>query len=275
MLPSSLQNPKQGSVCFCAKPSIEVFHKLEDAQIALLFTAPFDFVWSGSYELRVSNTPKHAFCAFLPPPKYFATAHPTAVVHPDAQVHVLVHIGAFCYVGPGCTIGPGTILHPRVTLLNEVIIGANCELHSGVVVGADGFGYVRALDDALTKFEHFGNVVIEDDVEIGPNTNINRGTLDTTLIREGTKIDALCHIGHNAQIGPHATIAAGTIMGRSDLGQAVYTGLNSTILPGNNIEAHGTVGAHAVVTRSVGEGTTVVGSPAKPIVRVRKPGGMW
>jgi UDP-3-O-[3-hydroxymyristoyl] glucosamine N-acyltransferase len=155
------------------------------------------------------------------------TNHPTALIAESASVQA-DHIGAYVtvgensYVGEGCRIHDGvrigsnvsirkfTIIHSNCVIYDNVEIGDSCVIHSGVVVGADGFGYVRDEAGVYHKFPQIGTVVIEDDVEIGANTCIDRGALGETRIGEGTKIDNLVQVGHNVSIGKRCVIAAQT-----------------------------------------------------------------
>ena len=168
--------------------------------------------------------------------------HPSAVVAPDAQIGDHVQIGpgavvesgvsvghgtlieAGCYVGKNSRIGTGCKLYPRVVLYAGVEAGNRVIIHAGAVIGADGFGFVRD-GEAHVKFPQIGKVVIEDDVEIGANTCIDRGSLETTIIRKGVKLDNLIQIAHNVQIGEHTLIAAQTgISGSSTLGSQCLIG---------------------------------------------------
>ena len=154
--------------------------------------------------------------------------HTSAIIDKSATIGVKVFVGAFVCVGSGSSIGDGTqlragakigdnvtvgrncVLHPNVFIEDGCTIGDNVILHAGVVVGADGFGYVRDDRGEYHKFPQIGIVVIEDNVEIGPNTCVDRGALGETRIGEGTKIDNLVQIGHNVQIGKRCVIAAQT-----------------------------------------------------------------
>lgn len=156
-----------------------------------------------------------------------AEIHPSAVIASSAKIGSDVFIGAFTVVGEDSTIGDGSqlragakvgdnvsvgsscIFHPNVFIEDGCSIGNNVVLHAGVVIGGDGFGYVRDAA-AYVKFPQIGTVVIEDDVEIGPNTCVDRGALGETRIGAGTKIDNLVQIGHNVQIGKRVVIAAQT-----------------------------------------------------------------
>jgi len=149
---------------------------------------------------------------------------PYAVIGEDAHVGDGTQVGAHSVIGAGCWIGENCRLHPRVTLYAGVRLGHRVEIHSGAVIGADGFGY--AFDGKrYWKFPQAGIVEIADDVEIGANATIDRGSLDDTRIGEGVKLDNLVHVGHNVQIGEHTVVAAQTgISGSSKLGHHVVCG---------------------------------------------------
>src|SRR5260370_11608763 len=132
---------------------------------------------------------------------------PYAVIGEDAHVGVGTQIGAHSVIGAGCWIGGNCRIHPRVTLYAGVRLGSRVEIHSGAVIGADGFGYAFG-EGRYWKFPQAGIVEIGDDVEIGANTTIDRGSLDDTRIAEGVKLDNLVHVGHNCQVGAHTVIAA-------------------------------------------------------------------
>ena len=135
--------------------------------------------------------------------------HPTAVISSSAKIARGVTIGAFCVVGDNARIGEGSVLHPSVSIAPNCSIGRHVILHAGVVIGADGFGYVRD-EERYVKFPQVGTVVIEDHVEIGANSCIDRGALGETRIGEGTKIDNLVQIAHNVNVGKRVIIAAQT-----------------------------------------------------------------
>jgi UDP-3-O-[3-hydroxymyristoyl] glucosamine N-acyltransferase len=178
--------------------------------------------------------PKLAFALVAevlhPPLRREASVHPTASisVHPMANVSPDAKLGAGVSVGAGSTVGDGTqildgvsigervtvgrecILHPNVVLYDGITLGERVVLHAGVIVGADGFGYVRDGQGVYHKFPQVGTVVIEDDVEIGANSCVDRGALGVTRIGRGTKIDNLVQVGHNVEIGERVVIAAQT-----------------------------------------------------------------
>ncbi len=191
--------------------------------------------------------------------------HPTAYVHPEAIVNKKSHIGPFTYIGK-CEINEGCIIYGHNYIYDNVKIGKNVIIHAGTVIGADGFGYEKNTDGELEKFPHIGGVIIEDDVEIGSNTCIDRGTLGNTQIGYGAKIDNLVHIAHNVIIGKHTAVIANSMIGGSTkIGDyswiAPSASLRDTIQIGNNV----TVGVAAVVTKSIPDNETWTGNPAKPL----------
>lgn len=195
----------------------------------------------------------------------------SARVDPSAGIGPDIAIGPFCFVGSDVVIGEGTVLHPGVTVHSRTIIGQNCVIQSGAVIGDRGFGFVRTSGGSLEHFPHVGHVIIEDDVEIGACTAVDRPALGTTRIMCGTKIDNLCHIGHNAQIGPHAIVAACTEVGAGvTVGERAWLGPNSCSIEGVTIGSRSLVGIGSTVLRDVPAGAVVAGSPAEPIETVRK-----
>lgn len=190
--------------------------------------------------------------------------HSTAVVDPAARISDDVYIGPLVSIGRDCSIGRGSVLHRGVHIYPGTQIGENVTVHSGTVVGADGFGYQRGEDGVFEKFPHLGGVVIENDVEIGANTCIDRGTLAATLIREGAKIDNLVHIAHNVVVGRHAAVIAHAMIGGGTIiGDFAWVAPCACVRDGITIGAHATIGLGAVVTKNVPEGATVMGAPAR------------
>lgn len=151
---------------------------------------------------------------------------PYAVIGEDVSIGVETRIEAGCIVGDGVSIGADCRLFPRVVLYPGVTLGNRVRVHAGCVLGSDGFGYVRdAATGAYTQFPQQGTLRIEDDVEIGANTTIDRGALEETRIAPGTKLDNLVHIGHNVRIGRDVVIAAQTgISGSSTVGDGAVLG---------------------------------------------------
>lgn len=168
------------------------------------------------------------------------------------------------YVGDNTTIGDNTILFSGVKLMEETVVGKNCIFHAGVVIGSDGFGFVPDENNVYSKVPQIGNVVIEDDVEIGGNTVIDRATMGSTVIKKGVKLDNLVHIAHNVVIGENSVIAGQAgIAGSAKIGKNCMMGGqvgvagHLTVADGTKIAAQSGIGANIKV-----EGTVVQGSPA-------------
>lgn len=180
--------------------------------------------------------------------------HPSAVVDEHAQIHASASIGAMCYVGAGARIGAQTVLMPRVTINHGCQIGDRCILHSGVVIGADGFGFAPRPDSTWEKIEQLGAVRIGHDVEIGANTCVDRGALDDTVIEDGVKLDNLIQIGHNVRIGAHTAMAGNAgVAGSATIGAHCTVGGGAVIL-GHLTLADGVhISASSTVTRSIKE----------------------
>jgi UDP-3-O-[3-hydroxymyristoyl] glucosamine N-acyltransferase len=213
------------------------------------------------------------------------TIHPSAVIGHNARIGSNVKIGpgvviesdvvigddsvleAGCYVGPNTRIGESCTIYPRVVIYQNVEIGNRVTVHAGCVIGADGFGYVRDRDQYL-KFPQVGRVIIEDDVEIGANTCIDRGSLETTIIRRGVKLDNLIQIAHNVEIGQNTVIAAQTgisgsctVGADSVIGGQVGMGEHAKLDNGTVIGGQGGVlnGKH------VKGGEVLWGTPVRPL----------
>jgi UDP-3-O-[3-hydroxymyristoyl] glucosamine N-acyltransferase len=263
-----------------------------DSPASAIIAGDFAVVTSSSKPLLISPQPRLAFAhaarLLCAKPDRTAGIHPSAVVHPSAvlgegvTINERAVIGAAVEIGTKSWIGAGVVvsaearvgsdceIYPNVAVYPGVRIGNRVIIHAGAVLGSDGFGYVR---DPVTgrheKFPQVGQLEIEDDVEIGANTTIDRGALGTTRIGRGAKIDNLVHIGHNCQIGKNVVIAA-------------QTGLSGSITIEDNVVLGGQVGigehAHleegvmlggqaGVLPRKIlrGKGVAFWGTPAKPL----------
>jgi len=175
-----------------------------------------------------------------------------------------------CFLGKGSRIGKNCLLHPRVTILQGCQIGNNVVIHSGVVIGSDGFGFARE-EGVYKKIPQAGNVVIEDEVEIGANVTIDRATMGSTVIGRGTKIDNLVQVGHNVTIGENTVIAAQVgISGSVKIGKgctlAGQVGIAGHLEIGDNV----TIAAQSGIHKSLPEGITVLGYPAREIQKERR-----
>jgi UDP-3-O-[3-hydroxymyristoyl] glucosamine N-acyltransferase len=196
---------------------------------------------------------------------------PYAVIGEDAHGGAGTQIGAHSVIGAGCWIGENCRIYPRVTLYAGVRVGHRVEIHSGAVIGADGFGYAPG-DGKYWKFPQAGIVEIGDDVEIGANTTIDRGSLDDTRIGEGVKLDNLVHIGHNCQIGTHTVIAAQAgLSGSCTFGKHVVVGGQGGFGERCKLEDNSVVGAQSGVLpgKTIRTGETVWGTPARPLEKFK------
>lgn len=241
--------------------------------------------------IRVEN-PKLSFLIVyntlnVPKPRV-AFRHPTAVVAESVRFGKNVWIGPNVSIGDGveigdnviiepnsvvmknCRIGPSCRIYPNVTLYEDTVLGHNVILHSGVVIGADGFGYIKDKGK-IYKFPQTGKVVIGDDVEIGANTTIDRGSMSDTMIGAGTKIDNLCQIAHNVKMGGNTIMAA-----HSGISGSTVIGDNTTIAGKVGIADNLTIGSNVIVgggssvIGDVRDGEVVWGFPARPIREMKR-----
>jgi UDP-3-O-[3-hydroxymyristoyl] glucosamine N-acyltransferase len=214
--------------------------------------------------------------------------HPQAWVAPTAQIGADVAVYPFAYVGDGAVIGDGTtlhpgavvsegcklgrdcIVHPNAALYPNVTLGDRVEIHSGSVLGGDGFGY-RQVEGRHVKVPHTGRLEVENDVEVGSNSTIDRATFETTRIGEGTKIDNLVMVGHNNQIGRHNLLCGQVgISGSCKTGDYVVMAGQAGIKDKTQIGHRVIVGAQAGVHRNIADDQNVLGSPAIPVREQRR-----
>lgn len=248
---------------------------------------------AGKALLHVAE-PKLAFAKaaawLLPRSQSAAGVHPTAIVAPTARLGVGVslgpyviveddveigadcEVGAFSFLGCGALLGDNCRLFPHVTLYSGVRLGHRVVIHAGTVIGGDGFGYVFG-EGRHWKFPQVGTVEIGDDVEIGCNTTIDRGSLEITYIGTGVKIDNLVQVAHNVQIGEHSVIASQTgISGSSVLGDHVIAAGQVGIGDHCVIEGGAILGGQAGILngKRIRAGQTVWGTPARPLAQFKQ-----
>jgi len=223
-----------------------------------------------------------ALAVFSPEPVFPAGVHPTAIVAASAGVDPSAHVGPYCvvgeearigprsvlrggnHIGPRCRLGEEVVLFPNVTLYADTEIGHRVRIHSGSVIGSDGFGYVQEEGKHL-KVPQIGNVIIKEDVEIGACVTIDRGALGPTIIGKGTKIDNLVQIGHNVVVGEHSLIISQVgIAGSTKVGNYVIlagqVGVAGHLKIGNRVQ----VAAKAGVMHNIPDGEKWLGAPAQP-----------
>jgi UDP-3-O-[3-hydroxymyristoyl] glucosamine N-acyltransferase len=277
---TGLKEAGPGDLTFLANPRYEKLLTTTQATAVIVSDGPE----CRTPCLRTSN-PYLAFARavrlFAPQIRPAPGVHPLAAVAPDATLGAGVSIGAFVWIGPRVTIGDNTIVHPNVTIADDAAIGRDCVIHSGVsvrervvvgnrvvlqngvVLGSDGYGFVRLPDGSHEKIPQTAAVVIEDDVELGANTTVDRPAVGETRIREGTKIDNLVMIAHGVTVGRRVLMAAQVgIAGSTEVGDDVVFGGQV------GVGGHLTIGRGAVavgqsgVTNSVAPGAMVSGYPA-------------
>lgn len=280
-----IEEAQAGQLSFLANPKYEEFLYTTNASVVIV---------NEGLELRrivhaaIIRVPDAytAFAALLKKYQEIQTQQLTGIEQPSyidttAKIGNNVFVGAFAYIGKNASIGNGVKIFPQVYLGENVIIGDGCILmpgvkiyhecvlgkniiiHAGTVIGSDGFGFAPQPDGSFKKIPQIGNVIIEDDVEIGSNTTVDRATMGSTTIKAGAKIDNLVQIGHNAEIGSHTVIAAQAgISGSAKLGNNVMVGGQAGIV-GHIVLGDGTkINAQSGVTKSLEAGKAVTGSPA-------------
>lgn len=240
------------------------------------------------------DNPKLSFCTVLrifhPPKRYEPGIHPGAVIGADCRIDPTARVGPHATIGDSVKIGAGSVIragafvgdcssigeecriNPNVAIHDRTLIGNRVTIHSGSVIGGDGFGYVRH-EGKHVKIPQVGNVIIEDDVEIGSNVSIDRAAIGSTTIKKGTKIDNLVQIAHNNTIGENTIIVS-----QVGISGSVTIGNNVTIAGQVGISDHLTIGDNVVIGAQAGlptgkdlpPGTVWLGSPARPIKKMMK-----
>jgi UDP-3-O-[3-hydroxymyristoyl] glucosamine N-acyltransferase len=263
----------------------------EASRAGAVLVEPGAAIAPGRTLIRVAN-PYLAFAKistlFHPPREALPEISPAAAIHPSARVHPSAQVMPFACVGPGAEVGARTIVFPGAHVADEARVGEDCVLYHGVVVrercvvgnrvilqpgcvvGSDGFGFALDLEGAGHGPRHYkipqaGIVVVEDDVEIGANSCVDRATLGITRIGRGAKIDNLVQIAHNVEVGPLSIIAAQVgIAGSTKLGMGVVVWGQAGIIGHITIGDRATIAAQSGVGQDIEPGGRVAGSPATP-----------
>ena len=273
---------KAGDLTFAEKESY--FATAEQSQASAILVAG-EFGPSKKALIRVAN-PRVAMArllpVFFPPDQYAPGIHPSAQIASSAQIDPTAHVGPNCvvgervrlgarsallggnHIGRDCHLGEDVCLFPNVVVYPKCQIGNRVAIHAGTVIGSDGYGYV--FDEGRhRKMLQVGNVIIQDDVEIGANAAIDRAALGATVIGQGTKIDNLVHVAHNVVMGRHCLVMGQSgFAGSTKLGDYCVIASQSGIAGHLKIGNQATVGAQSGVMRDVPDKGTVLGSPAGP-----------
>jgi UDP-3-O-[3-hydroxymyristoyl] glucosamine N-acyltransferase len=264
-----IAGPADITFCKFAGPDAEA--RIASCNAAVLICGPVDVVPDG-VTVIVTADPRKAFVtvvAALFAPARRRGIHASAVIDPEAVIDPAAYVGPNAVIGR-CTVGAGTEINANVALYDGTRVGANVTIHAGTVIGADGFGYERLADGSMEKFIHLGGVVIEDDVEIGSNTSVDRGTLGDTIIRRGAKIDNQVHIAHNCDVGEDAVVIAQSMIGGSvKIGARTWIAPSTVVMNGITIGEGAFCGLGSIVTKAVPDGVTVMGNPARPLAEAK------
>lgn len=286
---SSLEKAGEGDLVFLAQPK---FRKLLEETNASAAIVPADETFR-RIPVLFSDNPHLTFIKavdfFFKPYRLEPGIHPSALISPSARVGENAAIGALTFIGddveigegtvifplvsiyPRVKIGEGTVIHSHVSIREDVRIGNRVIIHNGVVVGSDGFGYIEAGDGSRVKIPQKGTVIIEDDVEIGANSTVDRATLGETIIHKGVKIDNLVQVAHNVEVGENTILAGQTgIAGSSKIGKNVIMGGQVGVADHVNIGDKVIIAAKSGITKDVPPDSFVAGIPHLDIRDWRK-----
>lgn len=282
---AKIEEAQAGSLSFLANPKYEPFLYQTGASVVIISE---DFIPSAPVTatlIRVKD-PYSAFSVLLE--KYNTLKlnktgiEEPSFIHPSAKIGEDVYVGAFAYIGAGAVIGNNCKIYPQVYIGDNVEIGNDCSffpgvkiyydckigsdvvIHAGTVIGSDGFGFAPQADGSYNKISQIGNVIIEDDVEIGSNSSIDRATMGSTIIRKGVKLDNLIQLAHNVEIGKNTVIASQTgISGSTKIGEQSVIGGQVGIVGHVSIARGTQIQAQSGINRAIEEeGKKWAGSPA-------------
>lgn len=286
---AGIREAQEGELTFLANPRYEAY--LSKTRASAIIVAE-DHLELGKPLIQNANP----YLAFLNAVRFFAGdgerpaegTHSTAVVARDACVGPGASIGPLVTIGPGASVGarsvlhPGcvlgararvgadTLLYPNIVIREDCVVGDRVIIHAGTVIGSDGFGFVRD-GDVYRKLPQVGNVVVEDDVEIGANVTIDRATTGTTRIGSGSKIDNLVQIAHNVQIGKNCILVSQVgISGSTSVGDHVILAGQVGVVGHIEIGAGAMIGAQSGVSKSVKAGERLFGYPARPVAQTKR-----
>ena len=272
--PARIEQARKGDVCFLANPKYE--HYIYDTKASVLLVNR-DFVPSAPVPATLVKV-DDAYRAVSVLLDFFSRQRGSQKrsnrmwarlslrrsVACSARIGKGTYIYPQVYIGPRVKVGKNCILYPGVRIYHDCVVGDGCILHAGVVIGADGFGFAPLEDGTYRKIQQLGNVVIEDDVEIGANSTVDRATMGSTIVRKGVKIDNLCQVAHNVEVGHDTVMAAlSGIAGSAKVGARCMIGGQSGIA-GHISVADGTVlaGQSGIIGNVRKPGTSLMGYPA-------------
>lgn len=289
---SSIDGGKAGSLAYLTNPKYEQYIYTTEASIVLV-----DKTFEPSDEVKTTlvKVENVGQCVLNLLEMYNATRprkrgiSTLASIHEGAEVGENAYIGDYtvvestaklgdnvqiypqCYIGDNVVIGEGTKLYPGVKIYEGCRVGKNCILHAGVVIGADGFGFAPKEDGTFAKIPQLGNVIIEDNVELGANTCVDRAKTDSTIVRSGVKLDNLIQVGHNVEIGSNTVMSAQVgIAGTTKVGSNCFVGgqvgFADHITIGNGCK----IGSQSGIDKNVPDGEIRFGTPALPGIQYHR-----
>jgi UDP-3-O-[3-hydroxymyristoyl] glucosamine N-acyltransferase len=291
---SKIEEGKPGTLCFLANPKYEKYLYTTEASVIIVND---DLKLTGKVKAALIRVPD-AYKAFATLLEFYNSSIPqkTGIEQPSyisasAKIGEKVYVGAFSYisdnvklndnvkiypqvyVGDNVSIGENTVINPGVTIYHNCKIGNNCTIHSGTVIGADGFGFApQSEDNIYKKIPQIGNVIIEDNVELGANVTVDRATMGSTIIRKGVKLDNMVHIAHNVEVGENTVMAAQCgIAGSAKIGRDCMFGGQTAIAPhctiANGIKLGGKSGVNSSLKK---ENAVMIGAPVQDYAEFMK-----
>lgn len=289
---SSIEGGKKGSLTYLTNPKYEQFIYTTEASIVLVAnsfepTAPIAATLIKVEDVGVAVLKLlEMYNAMKPQKKGIskmssisekATVAEDCYVGDFAVIEAGASVGKGCkiypqvYIGDGVKVGEGTTLYPGVKIYEGCRVGSNCIIHAGAVIGADGFGFLPKPDGTFDKIPQLGNVIIEDNVEIGANTCIDRAKTDSTIIRKGVKLDNLIQVGHNVEIGENTVSSAQMgIAGTSKVGRNCFLAGQVGIADHVTIGNYAKIGSKTGIDKDVPDGEIRFGSPALPGIQYHR-----
>ena len=289
---SSIDGGKAGSLAYLTNPKYEQYIYTTEASIVLV-----DKTFEPKEEVKTTlvKVENVAECVLNLLEMYNASrpqksgVSKLASIHEEATVGQSCYIGDFtvvergaklgdkvqlypqCYIGDNVEIGEGTKLYPGVKIYEGCKIGRNCIIHAGAVIGADGFGFAPKADGTFAKIPQLGNVIIEDNVEIGANTCVDRAKTDSTIVRSGVKLDNLIQVGHNVQIGSNTVMSAQVgIAGTTKIGSNCFVGGQVGFADHITVGTGCKIGSQSGLDKNVPDGEIRFGSPALPGIQYHR-----
>ena len=280
-----IEDARKGQLAFFANPKYEEYLYTTDASIVII-NNDYELKEAVKYSLIRVPDAYTAFASLLDKYQQLVTQQLKGLQQPcfiasSAEYGENVFVGVFAYLGenvkvgnntkifPGVylgnnvTVGDNSIIHPGVKIYFDCVIGSNVIIHAGTVIGSDGFGFAPQQDGSFKKVPQIGNVIIEDNVEIGANCTIDRATIGSTIIKSGAKLDNLIQVAHNVEVGNSTVIAAQAgVSGSTKIGSGVMIGGQAGIVGHIQIGDGAKINAQSGVSKSIEPGKAVTGSPA-------------